>query len=115
MSACYDHPPFYRFLHLWKQICHPALLSVHETHLTLPGMHGAYADLEASKRTLLALQALDARDDVLLLLSHDDSVNDTIRWFPDAANEWKSEGWKEKVYWAFLKEGSPSNRWTLDV
>jgi hypothetical protein len=66
--------------------------------LTFPGTHGAYADLESSKRTLSALQALDARDDVLLLLSHDDSVNDTIRWFPDAANEWKSEGWKERAY-----------------
>jgi hypothetical protein len=83
--------------------------------LTLPGMHGAYADLEASKRTLLALQALDARDDVLLLLSHDDSVNDTIRWFPDGANEWKSDGWKERAYWAFLKVGNPSNRWRLNA
>jgi hypothetical protein len=79
--------------------------------LALPDENEAYSDLKATRRTHEALQGLDARDDVFLLLSHDDSVDPYVKWFPEEANGWQEEGWKAKSYWAFLEKGNPANRW----
>jgi hypothetical protein len=61
--------------------------------------------------------ALDARPDVFVVLSHDNSMDPVegkegvIKFFPETANAWKEKGWKDSVYWRFLETGNVANRW----
>jgi hypothetical protein len=81
--------------------------------LGLPGADGVHADLPAAARTLAALQVLDAREEVWVLLSHDGSVDapGVVRWFPEALDGWRDAGWKESTRWLFLESGNAANRW----
>lgn len=71
----------------------------------------AHEDLEVALRTTAAVQALDAREDVLVLLAHDGSLGDVLDLFPKALNGWKDNGVKERAAWAFLEAGNAVNRW----
>jgi hypothetical protein len=82
--------------------------------LVLPqGKDSIHHDPPAAAASLGRLQALDAREDVLVVLSHDTSVDTggVMRFFPDALNAWKEEGVKEKTRWLFLEKGNAANRW----
>jgi hypothetical protein len=52
----------------------------------------------------------DAHPDVLVVIAHDTSLQDTIELFPASLNQWKEKGWKERVIWAFLEEDGPAFR-----
>lgn len=59
------------------------------------------SDTEESIRNL---QSLDACDNVFTILSHDASICDVLKFFPDTLNDWKALGWRELSFWAFLKD-----------
>jgi hypothetical protein len=75
--------------------------------------NSVHQDSAEAAHTLELVQAFDARPDVLTLIAHDGSVDfmGGFAWFPDSANEWMQKGWKERLFWAFLDAGNPSNRW----
>lgn len=47
---------------------------------------------------------LDARDDVFVVVAHDSTLLDVIKFFPNKGNDWKENGWKEKSRWGFLQD-----------
>ncbi|KZT21028.1 Metallo-hydrolase/oxidoreductase [Neolentinus lepideus HHB14362 ss-1] len=74
--------------------------------LTIPLSElSVYADAPRATESIEKLSAFDAHPDILVLLAHDSSMQDAIRYFPEKANAWKEMGWKEKR-WAFLEKGS---------
>jgi hypothetical protein len=83
--------------------------------LPLPGTDSIHADARGAAATLACVQALDARADVLVVLSHDRSVDagapGGLRFFPDALDAWRAEGVKERMRWLFLEKGNAANRW----
>lgn len=47
--------------------------------------------------------ALDGKENVLVMIAHDEHMLDVVTCFPKGkANGWKAEGWKEKGAWMFL-------------
>lgn len=69
-------------------------------------------DHDTAARTLEVVRALDAREDVWVILSHDGSADAVIRCLPETANGWAEEGMKEKTMWQFLEaKENQSYRW----
>ena len=93
---------------------HPAMLRP-APYLPLPGKEGSvHHDHERAARTHEVVRALDARDDVWVVLSHDGSVDvgdSGVRWMPEEANAWRAEGVKERTRWRWLEKGNPAYRW----
>ena len=83
--------------------------------LALPKAEGSvHHDHAVAARTLEVVRALDAREDVWVVLSHDGSADGPgsgVRWLPEAANGWVVEGVKEKTRWRWLEKGNPACRW----
>ncbi|KAL4882672.1 beta-lactamase-like protein [Aspergillus karnatakaensis] len=63
---------------------------------------GMFPDYEAAEDTLGKIQELDAQEDILVILPHDRSILGGLEVFPGNANQWRTQGVKEKVRWAFL-------------
>jgi hypothetical protein len=79
--------------------------------------HSIHHDPALARETLDLLVALDACPNVLVVLSHDGSMDPVegkeggIRFFPETANAWREKGWKDNVHWRFLESGNIGNRW----
>ncbi|SJK99463.1 uncharacterized protein ARMOST_02765 [Armillaria ostoyae] len=67
-----------------------------------------HADPEAARTTIAKLGKFDANPDILVIVAHDATVPAVIDEFPEALNEWKTKGWKEKLTWAFLDRDFPA-------
>lgn len=65
---------------------------------------GMQENTQHAQDTLEKLQALDARRDVFVLLSHDTSLMKDIDLFPRDITHWKEKDWKEKTRWLFLSD-----------
>ncbi|KAJ3538151.1 hypothetical protein NM208_g6034 [Fusarium decemcellulare] len=61
-------------------------------------------DVAEAEKTLSTLTEFDAKDEVFVVLAHDNSLLDVIDFFPKRANDWKEKGWKEESRWRFLKD-----------
>lgn len=60
-------------------------------------------DVEAARESVAKMGEFDAREDVLTVIAHDESMVDVVGTFPQtAANGWKSKQWREKGLWRFL-------------
>ena len=53
-------------------------------------------------------QEADGKDNVLFLFAHDVEPFKTADLSPKYANEWKSQGWREKMLWSFLEDFQPN-------
>ncbi|KIW92958.1 uncharacterized protein Z519_06807 [Cladophialophora bantiana CBS 173.52] len=61
------------------------------------------SDIPEAIRTIGKVQEADANENVLFLYAHDTSLLDgMVDLFPQAANNWKKNGWRAKLYWHFL-------------
>ncbi|KZT21550.1 hypothetical protein NEOLEDRAFT_1222530 [Neolentinus lepideus HHB14362 ss-1] len=80
--------------------------------LTVPfSPPSVYTDPVRAVESIARLSAFDAHPDVLVLLAHDRTVEDVVRYFPEKADKWKENGWKEKR-WAFLERGGRAWRFS---
>lgn len=59
-------------------------------------------DLPETLSTIEKVQTLDARDDVLVVMAHDQSLVEVVRFWPERANGWRSGGWKERGAWGWV-------------
>ncbi|KAL6243081.1 hypothetical protein RBB50_010181 [Rhinocladiella similis] len=50
------------------------------------------------------LEEFDGSENVLVLTAHDSDAADIIDFYPKTVDDWKSKGWKEQLYWAFLHD-----------
>ncbi|KAF8068092.1 beta-lactamase-like protein [Lyophyllum atratum] len=73
---------------------------------------GFYEDPETSRESIRKVGALDANDDVFVMLAHDASLVPVIEKYPAKLNPWKEKGWKEGV-WGFVDENNPAFRFNV--
>jgi hypothetical protein len=70
---------------------------------TWPSGQPTNDDPAAALETHKKLQLLDAQSQqVLVILAHDECMQDVIGFFPKDANRWKELGWGDKARWLFL-------------
>jgi hypothetical protein len=50
----------------------------------------------------------DAQENLLFIAAHDPSLLDVVDFFPKTANDWKSKGVKDKIFWDFVKDLGPA-------
>lgn len=70
----------------------------------LPDGKGVAHDVDEAERTIGKVIEADARDEVLVVMAHDDSLLDVVDFFPKYANDFKHKGWIENGRWLFLKD-----------
>jgi hypothetical protein len=61
-------------------------------------------DIPLATHTAGKLQELDCLDNVFVIIAHDSTVRDGVPHFPENINNWKENGWAEKLKWAFLRD-----------
>jgi hypothetical protein len=82
-----------------------------------PKEQSIHHDPDRAREDLDVVVAFDARPDVFVVFSHDGSMDPVegkeggIKFFPETANAWKENGWKENIHWRFLESGNGANRW----
>ncbi|KAF1952400.1 Metallo-hydrolase/oxidoreductase [Byssothecium circinans] len=64
-------------------------------------------DVPEAIRTVKKLQELDGDERIFVIISHDVTVRDSVKHFPDNLNKWKTEGWNDKTRWGFLRDVGP--------
>ena len=62
-------------------------------------------------RTINKLQDLDAHDDILVVLAHDETILGVVDLFPATANEFVRKGWVQKSRWRFLRDFALAVKW----
>ncbi|KAA8644049.1 hypothetical protein EYZ11_004471 [Aspergillus tanneri] len=60
-----------------------------------------FPDLEAAQDTVRKIQELDAAENILVILSHDQSIKDHIDLFPLPINDWMAKGVAGRTRWLF--------------
>lgn len=65
---------------------------------------GVAHDVDEAEATIEKVIEADARDEVLVVMAHDDSLLNVVDFFPKYANEFVQKGWVEKGRWLFLKD-----------
>lgn len=61
-------------------------------------------DAPETMKTISKAQEADADDNVLFIYAHSKAVEHYADLFPLKANDWKSKGWKAKMFWDFVKD-----------
>jgi glyoxylase-like metal-dependent hydrolase (beta-lactamase superfamily II) len=65
---------------------------------------GVAHDVDEAEATIGKVIEVDAHDEVLVVMAHDDSLLTVMDFFPKYANEFKQKGWVEAGRWLFLKD-----------
>lgn len=61
-------------------------------------------NVEMSRDSLSTAEAFDADDNILTVMAHDWTLLPIMKYFPESANGWHNEQWKERSRWEFLKD-----------
>ena len=61
-------------------------------------------DIPLAIDTIKKTQTADADDNVLYIFAHDNKIRGIVELFPGKANDWKTQGWREKLIWRFLED-----------
>lgn len=56
--------------------------------------------IESIKKTMPA----DADENIFYIFAHDRKIMGVVDQIPKSANNWKEQGWREKLYWKFLED-----------
>lgn len=65
-------------------------------------------DKALAVESIYKAQEADGKNNVLFLFAHDAAPLETVDFTPKYANEWKSQGWREKMLWSFLEDLGPA-------
>lgn len=71
---------------------------------TLGTENGVQFNLKEAERTIAKVQRFDANDRIFVVMAHDDSLLDTVDFFPAYANNFLAQGWASDSRWLFLKD-----------
>ncbi|PIG81788.1 hypothetical protein AARAC_011840 [Aspergillus arachidicola] len=63
-----------------------------------------FPDYAAAMETVAKIQELDAAGNVLVLLAHDNSLEEHLPLFPQLVNDWLVQGLRDTTIWSFCKE-----------
>jgi hypothetical protein len=61
-------------------------------------------DYREAVRTIGKVQEADAREEILVVVAHDDSLLHVVDFFPKEANGFVEKGWVREGRWGFLKD-----------
>ncbi|KAI9744096.1 MAG: hypothetical protein M1818_002248 [Claussenomyces sp. TS43310] len=61
-------------------------------------------DVKEAQNTINKIQEADARDEIFVVLAHDESLLDVVDFFPKYANDFVQKGWVQEGRWLFLKD-----------
>ncbi len=70
----------------------------------LPGGKSVAHDWAEAVRTIGKVQEADAREEILVVMAHDDSLLEVVDFFPKYANGFVEKGWVKEGRWGFLKD-----------
>lgn len=65
-------------------------------------------DIGLAIKTIKEVQMADVQDNVFFIWAHDTGIKGLVDEFPKKANNWKNEGWREMLIWAFLEDLIPA-------
>ncbi|KAG0649914.1 Cytochrome P450 monooxygenase [Hyphodiscus hymeniophilus] len=65
---------------------------------------GVAHNVHEAQATIGKVMEADARDEVLVVMAHDDSLLEVMDFFPKYANDFTQKEWVEKGRWLFLKD-----------
>ena len=65
-------------------------------------------DADETMKTIIKAQDADADDNVLFIYAHSKAVEHYAELFPHKANDWKVKGWKDKMFWDFVRDFKPA-------
>ena len=60
--------------------------------------------MEATYATIEKIQSLDASENILTIIAHDNTIQDILPVFPKDINDWKKDGLGTKTRWKFLSD-----------
>ena len=84
---------------------HPASQSKEEDPHTQPFYKTTGAtDEKLAQATLDQLPKYDGNTNVLTVVAHDATLMSICKFFPEKANDWKKQGWREQGLWRFLTD-----------
>lgn len=63
---------------------------------------GFNVDEEAALATVEGLQVFDGHEHVLMVVAHDSSLLESLRFFPETMNDWFERGIGKQSHWKFL-------------
>ncbi|KAI0098531.1 beta-lactamase-like protein [Nemania sp. FL0031] len=66
--------------------------------------HSVHHDVAIAEESIRGLQAMDAHDNVLVVIAHDPSFLNVADFFPKTANAFVEKGWVQKTRWAWLAD-----------
>jgi glyoxylase-like metal-dependent hydrolase (beta-lactamase superfamily II) len=70
----------------------------------LPDGKSIAHDFDEAVRTIGKVQEADAREEILVVMAHDESLLDVVDFFPKYANGFVEKGWVKEGRWGFLKD-----------
>lgn len=65
---------------------------------------GVAHDVDEAEVTIGKVIEADARDEVLVVMAHDESLLPVMGFFPKYANDFMEKGWVKEGRWLFLKD-----------
>jgi hypothetical protein len=65
---------------------------------------GVAHDADEAEATIGKVIEADARDEVLVVMAHDESLLSVMDFFPEYANDFMQKGWVNEGRWLFLKD-----------
>ncbi|KAM0142658.1 hypothetical protein ACHAP3_001764 [Botrytis cinerea] len=65
---------------------------------------GIAHDIDEAERTIERVMEVDASDEVLVVMAHDETLKDVASFFPQYANSFRESGWADKARWLFLRD-----------
>jgi glyoxylase-like metal-dependent hydrolase (beta-lactamase superfamily II) len=71
----------------------------------------AHEDTEETIRTIRKLQDLDAHDNVIVMLAHDETLLGVVDFFPAKVDNFVQEGWVKQIRWRFLRDFAKAAGW----
>lgn len=65
---------------------------------------GVHFDVEEAQRTIEKVKRADCREDILIVMAHDESLRGVVDFYPKTMNDFMQRGIVKKARWLFLRD-----------